>query len=140
MFVHGGRGRGPCGCEVLGCGFDVGEAPGDDGVGEQSDSFALDVLAVGVSPAELFLVRRRAAASLTSSISYSTDVATSRGYALEPFGALSLQNPPDRHHNRPGRSLHQDSDPSTPHATAPPPSPHPTRRSHPITAKETPML
>ena len=82
MFVHGGRGRGPCGCEVLGCGFDVGEAPGDDGVGEQSDSFALDVLAVGVS-----------AASLISAISCSTDVATSRGYALEPFGALSLQKP-----------------------------------------------
>ena len=93
MFVHGGWGRGPCGCEVLGCGFDVGEAPGDDGVGEQSDSFALDVLAVGVSPAELFLVRRRSAASLTSAVSCSTDVATSRGYALEPFGALSLQKP-----------------------------------------------
>ena len=90
--MTGGDG-GPCGCEVLGYGLDVGEAPGDDGVGEQSDSFALDVLAAGVSPAELPLARRRAAASLTSSISYSTDVATSRGYALEPFGALSLQKP-----------------------------------------------
>ena len=68
---------GPCGYEVLGYGLDVGEAPGDDGVGEQSDSFALDVLAAGVSPAELPLARRRAAASLTSSISCSTDVATS---------------------------------------------------------------
>ena len=76
--MAGGDG-GPCGCEVLGCGFDVGDAPGDDGVGEQSESFALDVLAVGVS-----------AASLTSAISCSTDVATSRGYALELFGALSL--------------------------------------------------
>ena len=41
--MAGGDG-GPCGCEVLGCGFDVGDAPGDDGVGEQGDSFALDVL------------------------------------------------------------------------------------------------
>ena len=82
---------GPCGCEVLGYGFDVGDAPGDDGVGEQSESFALDVLAVGVSAAELSLVRRRTAASLISAISCSTDVATSRGYALELFGALSLQ-------------------------------------------------
>ena len=55
--MTGGDG-GPCGCEVLGYGFDVGEAPGDDGVGEQSDSVALDVLAVGVSPAELPLARR----------------------------------------------------------------------------------
>ena len=70
---------GPCGCEVLGYGLDVGDAPGDDGVGEQSESFALDVLAAGVSAAELFLVRRRAAASLISAISCSTDVATSRG-------------------------------------------------------------
>ena len=82
---------GPCGCEVLGCGFDVGDAPGDDGVGEQGEGFALDVLVVGVSAAELFLVRRRAVASLVSAISCSTDVATSRGYALELFGALSLQ-------------------------------------------------
>ncbi len=59
--------------------------------GEQGESFALDVLAVGVSAAELSLVRRRTAASLISAISCSTDVATSRGYALEPFGALSLQ-------------------------------------------------
>ena len=50
---------GPCGCEVLGCGFDVGDAPGDDSVGEQGDSFALDVLAVDVSTAELSLVHQR---------------------------------------------------------------------------------
>ena len=50
---------GLCGCEVLGCGFDVGDAPGDDGVGEQGEGFALDVLAVDVSAAELSLVRRR---------------------------------------------------------------------------------
>ena len=56
--MAGGNG-GLCGCEVLGCGFDVGDAPGDDGVGEQGDSFALDVLAVDVSAAELSLVRRR---------------------------------------------------------------------------------
>ena len=56
--MTGGDG-GPCGCEGLGYGFDVGEAPGDDGVGEQSDSVALDVLAVDVSPAELPLARRR---------------------------------------------------------------------------------
>ena len=42
--MAGGDG-GPCGCEVLGCGFDVGDAPGDDGG--------------GVSAAELSLVRRR---------------------------------------------------------------------------------
>ena len=119
---------GPCGCEVLGCGFDVGDAPGDDGVGEQSESFALDVLAVGVSAAE----------SLISAISCSTDVATSRGYALEPFGALSLQTLRVAITTAGGRSLHQDSDPSTPHATAPPRSPHPTRRSHPITAEGDP--
>ena len=78
--MAGGDG-GPCGCGVLGCGFDVGDAPGDDGVGEQGESFALDVLAVGVS-----------AASLISAICCSTDVATSRGYALELFGALRLQS------------------------------------------------
>ena len=100
--MTGGDG-GPCGCEGLGYGFDVGEAPGDDGVGEQSDSVALDVLAVGVSPAELPLARRRAAASLTSAISCSTDVATSRGSALEPFGALSLQ--PSGSASQPPRSF-----------------------------------
>ena len=55
---------GLCGCEVLGCGSDVGDALGDDGVGEQGESFALDVLAAGVSAAELSLVRRRETASL----------------------------------------------------------------------------
>ena len=59
VFVHGGGDGGPCGCEVLGCGFDVGGAAGDNGVGEQGESFALDVLAVGVSAAELSLVHRR---------------------------------------------------------------------------------
>ena len=56
--MAGGDG-GPCGCEMLGCGFDVGDTPGDDGVGEQSESFAVDVLAVGVSAAELSLARRQ---------------------------------------------------------------------------------
>ena len=101
-------------------GSNVGDAPGDDGVGEQSDSFALDVLTVDVSTAELSLVHRRATASLISAISCSTDVATSRGYALELFGALSLQSLRIAITTAGGRSLHQDSDPSTPHATAPP--------------------
>ena len=48
---------GSCGCEVLGCGFDVGGVPGDDGVGEQGEGFALDVLVVVASPSELALVR-----------------------------------------------------------------------------------
>ena len=49
--MAGGDG-GPCGCGVLGCGFDVGDAPGDDGVGEQGESFALDVLA-GSKPSRI---------------------------------------------------------------------------------------
>ncbi len=102
---------GLCGCEVLGCGSDVGDAPGDDGVGEQGDSFALDVLAAGVSAAALSLVRRRETASLVSAISCSTDVATSFGYALELFGALSLQSLRIAITTAGGRSLHQDSDP-----------------------------
>ena len=70
-----------------------------------------------------------ATASVISAISCSTDVTTSRGYALELFGALSLQSLRVAITIARGRSLHQDSDPSTPHATALP---------HPITAKETP--
>ena len=131
---------GPCGCEVLGCGFDVGDAPGDDGVGEQGEGSALDVLAVGVSASELFLVRRRAVASLVSAISCPTDVATSRGYALELFGALSLQTLRIAVTTAPVVPSTKALTPLLPHATAPPRSPHPTRRSHPTTAKETPML
>ena len=40
-------------------GSNVGDAPGDDGIGEQGDSFALDVLTVDMSAAELSLVHRR---------------------------------------------------------------------------------
>ena len=80
-----------------------------------------------------------ATASVISAVSCSTDVATSRGYTLELFGTLSLQRLRIAITTAGGRCLHQDSDPPTPHATAPPPrSPHPTRRCHPITAKETP--
>ena len=52
-----GGDSGSGGCEVLGGGFDVGGVPGDDGVGEQGEGFALYVLVVGASSADLSLVR-----------------------------------------------------------------------------------
>ena len=90
--MAGGDG-GPCGCEVLGYGFDVGDAPGDDGVGEQGDSFALDVLAVDVS----------AAASLISAIPCSTDVATSAWVRV--VGTIRSTTPDSNHNPTPNHHL-----------------------------------
>ena len=125
----------PAAVRGLGCGFDVGDAPGDDGVGEQSERFALDVLAVDVSTAELSLARWRSAASLVSAISCSTGVATSRGYALELFGALSLQTLRVAITTAavvPSTKTLTPLLPTPQHLRR---SPHPTRRSHPITAE-----
>ena len=95
-----GEDVGPCGCEVLGCGFDVGDAPGDDGVGEQSDSFALDVSAVGVSTAELSLVHRRGDRVFDLCyllFDWRFDLAWVR---VGTIRSTEPSKPPGRHHNR----------------------------------------
>ena len=91
---------GLCGCEVLGCGSGVGDAPGDDGVGEQGDSFALDVLAAGVSAAELSLVRWRETGVFGFCyllLDWRCDLAWVR---VGTIRSTEPSKPPDRHHNR----------------------------------------
>ena len=62
------------------------------------------------------------------------------GTRLELFGALSLQRLRIAITTAAVVPSTKTLTPLLPNATAPPRSPHPTRRSHPITAKETPML
>ena len=47
---------GSCLGEVLDGGFGVDGVPGDDGVGEEGDAFALEVLVFGTSPSQFPLV------------------------------------------------------------------------------------
>ena len=83
--MAGGDG-GPCGCEVLGCRFDVGDAPGDDGG--------------GVSAAELSLVRRRGDRICDLCCLLLDRRCDLAWVHVGTIRSTEPSTPPDRHHNR----------------------------------------